>query len=77
MKEGDISLEMVNTGAKLQATAQMTHEIAKLQSQVTQLGVERRSLWRELWQAGISQRKIGAACGVTGQTVHNEIKREG
>ena len=61
----------------LKAAAEETATIRQLQEEVTARGASRRQMWRELWEKGCSQREIGNACGVTGQTVHNEIHRKG
>ena len=60
----------------LTAAADETTAIRELQKEVTSRGVARRAIWRHLWEQGCSQREIGQACGVTGQTVHNEIHRK-
>ena len=60
----------------LKAAAEETATIRQLQEEVTSRGQSRREIWRHLWKSGCSQREIGLACGVTGQTVHNEIHRK-
>ena len=60
----------------LEAAADETATIRQLQEEVTSRGAARREIWRHLWKNGCSQREIGKACGVTGQTVHNEIHRK-
>jgi len=60
----------------LEASATETTTIRQLQDEVASRGVVRRAIWRHLWEGGCSQREIGKACGVTGQTVHNEIHRK-
>ena len=60
----------------LKAAAAETATIRQLQEEATSRGAARREIWRHPWKNGCSQRDIGHACGVTGQTVHNEIHRK-
>ena len=60
----------------LEAAAEETRPIRQLQAEVMARGIARRALWRKLWKDGLSQREIATACGVTGQTVWNEIHRK-
>ena len=59
----------------LEETARITKELADSQQHITYLGKERRRMWFELWQTGLSQQKIANICGLTRQVVFNEIKR--
>jgi 1,6-anhydro-N-acetylmuramate kinase len=54
-----------------------TQKMRDLRTKISEVNTERRELWRQLWRAGgMSQTDIAKSCGVTGQTVWNEIHRE-
>jgi IS30 family transposase len=55
----------------------ITQDMRGLRDQISERNGDRRQLWRRLWrEGGMSQTGIARACGVTGQTVWNEIHRE-
>ena len=61
--------------SELEETARITKELSDSLQHITYLGKERRRMWFELWQGGLSQQKIADRCGLTRQVVFTEIKR--
>ena len=59
----------------LDRTATITSALKNNLDEITQLGKERRKLWHDIWQSGVSQQKIADRCGLTRQVVFLEIKR--
>jgi predicted DNA-binding protein YlxM (UPF0122 family) len=59
----------------LDRTATITSALKNNLDEITQLGQERRKLWHDIWQSGVSQQKIADRCGITRQVVFLEIKR--
>lgn len=61
--------------AELEETARITKELSDSLQHITYLGKERRRMWYQIWQGGLSQQKIADSCGLTRQVVFTEIKR--
>jgi predicted DNA-binding protein YlxM (UPF0122 family) len=59
----------------LDRTATITSALKNNLDEITQLGKERRKLWHDIWESGVSQQKIADRCGLTRQVVFLEIKR--
>ncbi len=59
----------------LEETARITKELSDSLEHIKYLGKERRRMWFQLWQSGLSQKKIADSCGITRQVVFLEIKR--
>ncbi len=55
--------------------ADLTLQIQERLTEVNQLSAERRALWYEANQAGVSQPKLAAAAGVVTHTVYCEIRK--
>lgn len=67
----------MTTEQLLAEAAEATRAMRQLQDEITALGRDRRRIWGALYHDhGIPQRRIAHACGVNGQTVHNEIHRD-
>ena len=50
--------------AELEETARITKELSDSLQHITYLGKERRRMWYEIWQGGLSQQKIADSCGL-------------
>lgn len=67
----------MTTEQLLTEAAEATRAMRQHQDDIASLGAERRRIWCALYnEHGIPQRRIALACGVNGQTVHNEIHRD-
>ena len=53
----------------------LTVEMRQLQDEVAKRGAERRKVWAELNNRGISQKRIAIACGVVEHTVYTELRK--
>ena len=53
----------------------LTVEMRQLQDEVAKRGAERRKVWAELNNRGISQKRIAVACGVVEHTVYTELRK--
>lgn len=64
---------------KVETLKEEARELTKLmrfhQEELATNGTERRKLFSELFQAGVTQGNIAKICGVSRQTVVMEIKR--
>ena len=61
---------------KIKQSAKMTQEMREHQEAITRLGEQRRKLWLELWESGISQTTLAQANDVTPQSIYMEIRKE-
>jgi DNA-directed RNA polymerase specialized sigma subunit len=63
---------------ELLEAAEVTRQMRLLQQKITDLGMRRRTLLRRIWkEQDFTQREIASCLGITGQTVWNEIHKEG
>jgi IS30 family transposase len=56
-------------------SVRLTKELRSLQAQMAVCGKERRNIWQELNNRGISQRRLASACGVVEHTVYTELRK--
>ena len=56
-------------------SVRLTKELRSLQAQMAVCGKERRNIWQELNDRGISQRRLASACGVVEHTVYTELRK--
>lgn len=57
---------------------EVTRQMRLMQDKITELGQRRRLLLRRVWkEQDFTQREIAACLEITGQTVWNEIHKEG
>ena len=53
----------------------LTSDMRALEAEVVRCGRERRDIWQELNDRGISQRRLAIACGVVEHTVYTELRK--
>ena len=56
-------------------SVRLTQELRALQGEMARCGKERRDIWQELNNRGISQRRLSLACGVVEHTVYTELRK--
>ena len=56
-------------------SVRLTKELRSLQAQMAVCGKERRDIWQELNDRGVSQRRLASACGVVEHTVYTELRK--
>ena len=56
-------------------SVRLTQELRALQGEMARCGKERRNIWQELNDRGISQRRLALACGVVEHTVYTELRK--
>ena len=61
--------------ALVDESVRLTKELRSLQAQMAVCGMERRNIWQELNDRGISQRRLASACGVVEHTVYTELRK--
>ena len=64
-----------NTDALVTESVRLTKELRSLQAQMATCGKERRNIWQELNDRGISQRRLSLACDVVEHTVDTELRK--
>ena len=53
----------------------LTEELRLHQAEMGRCGKQRRDIWQELNDRGISQKRLAAACGVVEHTVYTELRK--
>ena len=56
-------------------SVRLTKELRSLQAQMAVCGKERRNIWQELNNRGISQKRLSLACDVVEHTVYTELRK--
>ena len=56
-------------------SVRLTKELRSLQAQMAKCGKERRNIWQELNDRGISQKRLSLACDVVEHTVYTELRK--
>ena len=56
-------------------SVRLTTELRRLQAEMARCGKERRDIWHELNNRGISQRRLALACDVVEHTVYTELRK--
>ena len=56
-------------------SVRLTKELRSLQAQMAVCGKERRGIWQELNDRGVSQRRLSLACDVVEHTVYTELRK--
>ena len=56
-------------------SVRLTTELRRLQAEMARCGKERRDIWQELNDRGISQRRLSLACDVVEHTVYTELRK--
>ncbi len=56
-------------------SVRLTKELRDLQAQMAKCGKERRNIWHELNNRGVSQRRLSLACDVVEHTVYTELRK--
>jgi len=56
-------------------SVRLTKELRRLQAEMAKCGKERRDIWQELNDRGISQRRLSLACDVVEHTVYTELRK--
>ena len=56
-------------------SVRLTQELRALQGEMARCGRERRDIWQELNDRGVSQRRLSLACDVVEHTVYTELRK--
>ena len=59
----------------VEESVRLTQELRALQGEMARCGKERRDIWQELNDRGISQRRLSLACDVVEHTVYTELRK--
>jgi|TARA_Y100000310_G_scaffold322891_1_gene382529 hypothetical protein len=59
----------------VEESQRLTADLRALQAEMARCGKERRAIWQELNDRGISQRRLAVACGVVEHTVYTELRK--
>ena len=63
------------TDVLVSESVRLTKELRSLQAQMAVCGKERRGIWQELNDRGVSQRRLSLACDVVEHTVYTELRK--
>ena len=64
-----------NSDVLVTESVRLTKELRSLQAQMAECVKERRNIWHELNDRGISQRRLSLACDVVEHTVYTELRK--
>lgn len=56
-------------------SVRLTKQLRDLQAEMAKCGKERRDIWQELNNRGISQKRLSLACDVVEHTVYTELRK--
>ena len=56
-------------------SVRLTTELRRLQAEMAKCGKERRDIWQELNDRGVSQKRLSLACDVVEHTVYTELRK--